>query len=282
MNRSVRVVAALALFGASPDLQRPVAQESAAQLTTAKRGLVGTVEFDYSGAPLVARPQPDLNAPMLLRLEQTRSTHYVARFLGSVEGDYDLRDWICSENGGSVPDLPALPVRVVSSLEDRLSTDLYDVADLDVGFFGGYELTMWLLAAAWLATPFVVLAIRFARRSPPPLEIEEAHEPTLAERLMPLCEAAAERELTVDEKARLELLLYQHWRDRFGLGGADLAEEVARLRRDGRSARIVHEIERWLHARDGDPVDPARLRGEVQATSRTPGTGGGTEGAAAS
>jgi hypothetical protein len=255
-------------------------QTAAATPGEAMRGLVGVLEFDYAGPALAAVPQTDLSAPMLIRLERGAtspdgSTHYVVRFLGTIEGEHDLRPLIQRADGGAANDLPPLPVRVVSSLEDRLSTDLYAAADLDVGFVGRYETTMWLLLTAWLAVPALALILYFARRRPAPPPPEVVHEPTLEELIAPLCEAAKDRELTVDEKGRLELLLYRHWQRRLALGGTEaetatkphddhraaaFGAAIAQLRRDERAQALILDVERWLHARGGEPIDPERLR----------------------
>ena len=243
-------------------------------LVTAKRGLVGELEFRYEGRALEARPQRDLRADMLLRLEANPDERgaYTARFLGSVEGDFDLRELIQPVGGFgetvTLSGLQPLRVTVVSSLEDRLSTDLFPAADLNVSFYGRYVLTMWVLAVAWLMVPVVVLVVRYARRKPEQEVAEIPPPPTVEELLRPICDAAAERPLTVEERARLELLLYRHWRERLGLRERDLAGSIQELRRQATSSELFLDIERWLHSpTGGDPVDPARLRPKVKEAS---------------
>jgi hypothetical protein len=68
----------------------------------------------------------------------------------------------------------------------------------------------------------------------------------VAERLFAIVDAARTRELDLDERARLELLVLRELRGAGDL--ANLADAVATLRDDRHTARIVRAIEAWLHA----------------------------------
>jgi len=216
-----------------------------------KRGITGEVTFTYDGPELEALRHQDLASPMLLRLERRDPSTYVARFIGTVEGDYDLRSLIRRRDGTPPADLDPLQVRVVSNLPDSFATDLYDAADI------AYTTRMLLFGALWIAVPGVVLVRRLTR----PKVVEEAPvespAPTFADQLRPLVEAASKRELSVEEQGRLELLLYHFWRERLAPATSDVADAIGRIRRDRAAGEILGEVERWLH-RPG-AHDPARL-----------------------
>ena len=230
-------------------------------IPTAKRGIVGEVVFEHDPAvTLVAKPQPDLSAPMLLRLEDEGEGRYRAFFLGARAGDYDLREWIQRPDGHTAEGLPPLPARVVSSLEDRATTDLRDTADIDVDFSPRYSRIAWTAVVLWVLVPILAVARRFLRRRRVVEVAPPAPPPTALELLRPLCEAAATRPLDVEEKARLELLLYRHWRERLGFDDARASHAIERLRAHADASPLLLDLERWLHAADGRPVDPARLK----------------------
>ncbi len=248
-------IAAIAVLAAQ------LGAQSDAPLAVAKRGLTGAVTFTYDAAPLDARPQTDLSAPILIRLERDphQPNTYVARFLGAVAGDYDLRDLIRRRDGGVPEGLRALPVRVVSELPDELSTDLFEAADIDVAFSGRYHLLALLALIAWLAVPAFAIGRRLLRKAPVEAIVAAPPLPTLADQIRPLVEAAATRSLDVREQGRLELLLYHYWRERLDLGPTDLAAAMRRVRHDSDGGELLGAVEAWLHRPGGASVDADRL-----------------------
>lgn len=248
------------------------AQGGEAVETAVERGITGEVSFKYDHAALVAVAQQDLDAPMLLRLEQDARDpeSYTARFIGSVEGEYDLRDLIRLRDGSPVPDLDPIVVRVVSNLPESLTTDLFDAADIDVNVSGGYRRTALLVVAAWLAIPVIVIARRLMRPKRVVEVVVEAPAPTLADQLRPLVVAAAAGELSVAEQGRLELLLYHYWRERLSLQGMDMAEAIGRMRRDDEAGELLACVEGWLHRPEPDAHDPARLAALLKPYGSTP------------
>jgi hypothetical protein len=237
------------------------AQDAPPVAATVERGITGEVQFIYDGPTLSATPQQDLDAPMLLRLEPDPgdATRYTARFIGSVEGDYDLRTLIQLRDGSPARDLDPLVVRVVSNLPAGLGTDLRDAADIDVKLQGGYRTRAIAVVAAWLAVPVVVITRRLLRPKRV-VEVEaEPAPPTLADQLRPLVIAAASRELSVAEQGRLELLLYHYWRERLSLEGMEAAEAIVRIRHDAASGELLGAVEGWLHRPEQEAHDADRL-----------------------
>ena len=72
-------------------------------------------------------------------------------------------------------------------------------------------------------------------------------EPSFAERLRPLVEAAAVGQLSTAEQATLERLLMGFWREKLGLPEMRMAEALARLKAHGEAGAILRAVERWLH-----------------------------------
>jgi hypothetical protein len=101
-----------------------------------------------------------------------------------------------------------------------------------------------LLAIVWLAVPVVVIARRLLRPKPhidtPPTP------PTLADVLQPLVQAASSGALSIDQQARLELLLHRYWSTQLAL---DLPphEAIAQLRNHETAGELLRAVEGWLH-----------------------------------
>lgn len=225
------------------------------------RGVTGEVVFEYNGPKLQADPAQDLSAPLVLRLERDRdnSSRYIARFIGSVEGPYDLRSLIEHIDGSKPEDLEALNVTIVSTLPDRVRSDLFDAADLNVHLTAWYRAAMIGIVALWLCAPALYLWNRWRHRRPVQVPVPAVPPPTLADQLRPLVEAAASRQLEVSEQGRLELLLYAFWRERLSLAGADLVDAIRQIRSNPRSSELIQAVERWLHHPDHSGDEQSRI-----------------------
>jgi hypothetical protein len=229
--------------------------------TIVKRGLTGEIGFAYDGPALQADPHQDLTAPMLLRLErgQRDGTVYTARFIGVVEGDYDLRTLIQHVDGSDASDLGPIVVRVVSDLPAGMDTDLFNAADPTVELNSEYVRNAIIIALVWLAIPVILIARRLMRPKPVDETPIEPAPPTLAEQLRPLVEAVAQRQLSVREQGRLELLLYHHWQTRLQPVPADMAACIHQIREHPEAGVLLRAIEGWLHRPGGEAHKPDDL-----------------------
>ena len=225
--------------------------QEAEPLATAVRGIAGAVEFEAAGERITARPVQSLTAPMVVRILESEPatggrTRYRAAFIGTIAGDYDLRELLQRHDGAAL-DAEPIVVRVISQLPPDHGTDLFSQSEAPSLTPTRYRAAMLALGAAWLAAPGVYVAVRAARRRPPPAVEPPPPAPTLADQLRPLVESAVAGSLSIRGRGQLELLLYMHWRERLGLAGSQ-AEAVARLRRDPQAGALLRAVETWLHA----------------------------------
>ncbi|MFG0284262.1 MAG: hypothetical protein ACF8R7_07550 [Phycisphaerales bacterium JB039] len=239
--------------------------QDAEPMAIAVRGIAGAVEFELAGEPLRAKPALSVTAPMVVRIVDASaigegSTRYRVAFIGTVAGDYDLRDLLERQDGSALDGQP-LMVRVVSQLPPDHGTDLFSESSAPPMTPSRYRAAMIALGAAWVAIPVIYLGVRIARRRPPAPPAPQAPAPTLAEQLRPLVESAMAGTLAVEGRGRLELLLYMHWRRRLDLEGPQ-AQAVATLRRHPEAGRLLRAVEAWLHAR---PDGAARPQDDVAA-----------------
>lgn len=254
------VIAAAALSTAVPArVPSGVMAQESEPLATAVRGIAGTVEFEVAGERVTTRPVQTVTAPMVVRIVDSEPagegrTRYTAAFVGTIAGEYDLRELLQRHDGAPL-EVDPIPVHVISQLPPDHGTDLFSQSEAPGLTASRYRAAMIALGVVWLAAPGVYFAVRAARRRPEPAAAPAPPPPTLAEQLRPLVESALAGELSVHGRGRLELLLYMHWRQRLGLSGPQ-AEAVARLRRDPEAGKLLRAVEAWLHARPGDaPAD---------------------------
>ena len=228
------------------------AQAGTAVEVKGERGLTGTVAFDYSGKGLRSKTQRDSDAPIWMRLAASAKDphHYEAKFLGTVEGVYDLCSLMEHVDGSEVTEMAPIQVRIVSTLPKDHRSDLFEVAEFKPSFWGGYRLAIVLVSFAWLSIPIVAF-IRRSLKVVPPVSLTVAKpSPTFADQLQPLIEAAASRTLSIPEKGRLELLLLHYWRERATPKSTDIASAIRGLRSHPEAGTLVTTVERWLHQSD--------------------------------
>ena len=166
-------------------------------------------------------------------------------FIGTDVGQFDLREVLVFDDGGPIDRLGPQMVEIVSNLSINAPSDVFLAEAPPVTIGGGYRAVLVLIAIAWILVPVMVVLRRLWRRPPPPAQV--IPPPTIAQKIAPLVEMAATRELTVAEQGRLELLLYAHWQEQLGLG-LDRVQAVSQLRRHAVAGQLLRAVEAWLHA----------------------------------
>jgi hypothetical protein len=211
---------------------------------------------------------------------------YRIEFIGAVEGTFDLAEAIERVDGRPAEGLPDLRVEIYTQLPPDHGTDVFGLAAPGVSLSTSYSVTLWTLAAAWMAVPIVVVARRAMQPRPRPPEPAPT-APSVASRLFAIVDEARGRELDVAERGRLELLMLRTLREaRDGTGDtrigaavspigaavspigaasdlATLAAAIAALRDDPRDGPVVRAVEAWLHA--PTPGDRARALAALDA-----------------
>ena len=236
-------------------------------MATSIRGIPGTAEFNASGPQIRGHSGQTLEWPLVARVVAAEplpggaETHYRVAFIGTIAGDFDLRDCLERQDGSAL-NLQPLPVRILTQLEPDQGTDLFSTAEAPTLASTRYRALMIGLAVAWLAVPVIYLAVRIARRRPPPVPAPVGPPPTLADQLRPLVDAASRGTLSVAERGRLELLLYLYWRARLALAGPQ-PQVISALRTHPEAGALLQAVERWLHA----PVHHSSGQAETEAAS---------------
>lgn len=227
--------------------------QAAAEPVIAARGLSASIAYDGSHGPLRAKPDQPASSPVLVRVTRPDAAgHQSIEFIGVVPGNFDLRDHLERDDGGTLDQSFSLNVRIVSHLPPGIDTDVVGTQRSTPNLRHPYTPVVLGLAAAWLSVPAIVLVRRALRKRtvvppPPPPPV-----PTLADEIRALL-AAGRQQLSVAQRGRLELLILQFLQRESGAPTATpltLAEQAARLaslRTLPRSRDLVLAIEAWLH-----------------------------------
>ncbi len=227
------------------------AATSADPPTRVARGTIASFEVSHPAGPLRAKAVRDGGSPILVRVNPIGGDRHRVECFAVVEGTFDLVPFLEQSDGRPPIGLAALEVEVYSQLPPNPGTDLYGLPEPRLALEGGYRRWLAIAAIAWLAVPVVVIVRRRLRRPEPMPPEEPVASPAAIDRLRSLLEDAKRTTLDVEQQAKLELLLLKALRDAAG-GRAGFAESIARLRRDPASGPVVLEVERWLHARNGE------------------------------
>ena len=251
-----RALASCALSAALLTCSIAFAQESNAKQTLgrAPRGASGSIEITAPGLALRAKATSDTTAPILVRVTHGEGDTYRVEYLGLVSGRYDLAPYLEQVDGRAASSLGTLEVEVFTQLPPNAGTDVFGLDAPSFGFAAHYRTILATIGAAWIAIPLFVLIRRALKPKAAPAHIIEPKIITTEDLLFAAVDAARARELSVDERGRLELLLLQVLRET-GHGDvarsetpADLARAMRSLREDDRSGVVVRAVERWLHA----------------------------------
>ena len=252
------LVAATAFAG----LAKPTAQDTNAPPEAIPVGIEGSRMVVLPGEKLEAAPVGD-KSKIILRIHDV-SPHgtdhrYDLRYFGFVPGEYDLAQYLRNADGTAPTNLPPIPVRISGILpEDHKGKLIEDKSD-GVSLPGSY--TAWLigLGVVWFIAAWPLFLLGRKRKTP--LGQAQDEGPNLAERLRPLVEQAANGTLDIDGRARLERMIFSHWRERLGLPeDGDLAELHHQLKKHDKAGPLLRGLEDWLHRPPGTAtVDIAAL-----------------------
>lgn len=235
----------------------------------ATRGITGRIVVESEHGHVRGRPDLDLDSSILVRVadrDRTDDGRSITEleYIGVDAGVFDLRESIVFDDGGSIDRMPPLTIEIVSNLATDAPSDVFLAEAPPASIVGGYRKLLVVVAVVWILVPVAVMIRRRLRRPPPPPVAPTP--PTVFDRLEPLVRRAVDRELTIEERGRLELLLFAHWSGRLGLAD-DPVEAVRRIRTDPEAGRLLRRVESWLHAPGGRTPSATEL-GELLAPYR--------------
>jgi hypothetical protein len=253
-------------------------------VSRAARGTSGSFELS-SETPIRAKATSDLTAPILVRASEIAPKRFRIEYMGLVSGTYDLAPYLEQTDGRTAAFDTPLRVEVFTQLPPNHGTDVFGLSAPSFGLSARYRELLIGAAVAWVLVPAIVIGVRIARRRPAPEPTPAPRVPTLAERLFEIVDGARTRELSTDERGRLELLLLRILREHVSAAGAPnapggapitpaaLAAATEALRDDPAHGPVVRAVERWLHARDDGESREAlaaldRLRGVAMEVAR--------------
>jgi hypothetical protein len=245
--------AALALVVALPlawwllrdedSLKVPLGVEQAAIITYAGPGLV-VKPFRYGVA---------VNVRIAQMTEKGGTKVYDVRYLVNREGQYDLIEYLMTDNGAALTGLPSFKVQGDPKLSKELEARVKETEDIGIEVRGHYQATLVALFVFWILW---LLALIFWRRPQKPAPVAPKAPLTVAEQLKLLLAELEQGGLDAERKARLEMLLLRCWREGLVPADAPMTEVLAAIASGERTGEALGRLQRWLH-RPGSGVADA-------------------------
>jgi len=211
-------------------------------------GVEEAVIVRYAGPRLTARPYrrgASVNVRIADEVQRGPLRIYDVRYIVTLPGEFDLKEYLTSTDGSPLDDLPSFKVNGQTSLTKDIETRIREIEDMGIHIWHWYYETLaglgacwvlWLGALIWIGRPK-----RIAESAP------AAPEASLAEQIARYMAVLAQAGLSVAEKARLERLLLKHWREHLRLEQDRMAASCRRIQRDDALGRAYAALEAWLH-----------------------------------
>jgi hypothetical protein len=236
-----------------------------------RRGVMHEAMVRWSGCDLVARPQDPRSAPLMLSVRRERDDRWLVSYAGLAPGRYDLANYIECAGGAPALGLDAMPVEFEASPSLSLQLDTQTTEGPTIRQTPSW---VWLpFGAAWCVLPLIIWVSRRLRPGPRP-PVETLHFES-KDTLDSLVAALQQRDLSTDERGRLELMVLDLVVRRTHSGVVDYSRENLYLlaRRDPAASDVVDALEAWLHRPPPASVDADRLRVrlcELARSARSP------------
>ncbi len=213
-------------------------------------GIEGRAVVELPGTNYQVKPLDD-RTELILRVEKIEpaaegKAHYHFHFIGMEPGSYVLADYLIRPDGTRPAEIGETRLQVQAMLPSEHDGQLNAHFPRPFPFIGGYRVALVTLGVLWVGG-LVAFAVAGRRKRAPVTAAVAEPEPTFAERLRPLVEAAAMGQLSLEGQANLERLLMGYWRDRLALPEMRMAEAVSRLKAHAEAGAILRAVERWLH-----------------------------------
>lgn len=267
--RWLRVISCAAMMGALCCLTASAEEKQPSR----NLGIEGSAVFVLPRADYQVRSLDD-SSEILLYMESVSPAdgggyRVVVRYMGFEPGDYSLANYLTLPDGSRAEELTPFKLMVRSELPGDHNGQLEKMEPAPFPFMGGYRVFLGSLAVIWVAG--IVWFIRSSRkRNVVAVAVEMLTEPSFAERIRPLVEAAAAGHISLDEQTLLERLLMGFWREKLEIAEPRMADAIGVLKKHPLAGEILRAMERWLH--QAGNASPSEINRLLEPYHRQPAT----------
>jgi hypothetical protein len=231
-----------------------IAQKIDVQSEPVPIGIEGRVMVVLAGSKLKAAPVGD-KSKIILRIHDIfpngNAYRYDLRYFGFVPGEYNLNQFLLTEDGKTPTNLPPTKISIGSILPENHDGILIEEVENKIELSSNY--TSWLIG---IVTLWIVIALPLflaGLKSKKNLDkTNDFNEPDLAQRLRPLVEQAATGNLDTEGRAILERMIFSHWREQLNLPEeGNPVDLYLQLKQHDDAGPLLCGLEDWLHRPPG-------------------------------
>jgi hypothetical protein len=202
----------------------------------------------YSGPSVAVAPYKwgvAVNVRIAEVIEQPDRRVYDVRYIVNREGTFDLKDYLAAEDGSTLEGLPTFKFTGDPKLSKDLDKRIQETEEIRVDVGGRYYETLAVLGGLWIV--WLLLLIFWKRPQPPAAPDPEPPGPTLAEMLRQFLARLEAGTLDVGDKAKMEMLLLQRWREELALGPIAMSDALEKIARHEKAGGRLRKLQHWLH-----------------------------------
>ena len=255
--RALRFTVAVILLAAGPAFSAMATSALPPTNAASARtlGIEEHVSLDLPRADYQPRPLDDRTEVILRIAAVTPGTngwsHYELYFMGLEPGTYRLADFIVRPDGRRPDELGDIQFQVRTLLPENHDGRLTHYTPRSFLFIGGYRVFLAGLGTLWVGG-IVAFVLSYRKKRVAAVAVEVRPEPTYAERMRPLIEAAAAGTISADGQAQLERLFIGFWRERLPRPDAPrMGDMLTQLKSHPQAGELLRALEHWLHQRAG-------------------------------
>jgi len=239
-------------------------------------GVEHAMALTYPGPELAVKPY-GYGVAVSLRIagvtEHDGKRTYDIRYMLNRGGTYNITDYLTTVEGTEPVGLPAFPVQGLETLSQGVDKRIQELSEVRIDIWHYYYETMAAVVALWVL--WLGLIIFWPRRREP---VEAEPGPVVdpfPQRLRGYLAQAAQGTLSEADKARMEMMLIDHWRGELPVSRLRMHTAVRRIAEDPRFGSAYQTLIEWLH-NPASPVSTEQLCERLGPYTDTDQQGEGT------
>jgi len=237
-------------------------------------GVEHAVAVTYAGPELVVKPF-SYGAAVSLRIASVKEHNgrrtYDIRYMLNRGGTHNITDYLTTATGVDPVGLPDFPVRGLEALSQGVDKRIQELTEVKIGIWHYYYETMAAVIALWLL--WLALIIFWPRRRDPEQDTAADLPDPFPARLNAYLAMAAKGTLSETDKARMEMMLIDHWCTCLPHASPSMHTALRRIGQDPSLGAAYHTLIDWLH-NPASAVSTEQLVERLAPFARTDAQGG--------
>lgn len=237
-------------------------------------GVEHAMTLTYPGPELEVKPY-SYGVAVSLRIADVKEYDglrtYDIRYMLNRGGTYDITQYLTTVEGTDPVGIPTFEVVGLEALSEGVDKRIQELRPVEIDIWHYYYETMAGIIALWVL--WLGLIIFWPRQRK---VIEEQQGPIVdpfPARLQAYLSQMSEGTLSQTDKARMEMLLINHWRTNLPGSKLYMHKTVRQIAKDPRFDQAYHALIDWLH-NPATSVSPSQLIEHLQPYTRVQEQGG--------